>query len=208
MNRKEKIQAILNKLNLKYDYLKYLDDYNKGKDNPYHNNEHCFTVAINCFEGAIFHNLSENDTRNTVIAALFHDFNHSAGIHTDDINVQIAIEGTKDFLTNIPKDKEYFNENNIKDICNIISVTQYPFIKTPHTLQEKIIRDSDLMQYLEPDGEEFLNGLAKELNLNLNWEQTFNFIDSQTKHTEWGEQKLSNFKDIVAGKIKTQKLKF
>ncbi len=195
LDRKEKVQIILDNLQLQYDYISYLEKHNLGKDNPYHNLEHCYTIAIRSVEGAIVNSASTIDQRRIFLSALFHDFNHSAGKLTDNQNISLAVEGLQQFF-NIEldnhSDKELFGENALSEMEKIIQVTEYPFIHEPKTLLEKIIRDSDLMQYLEVDYEKFMNGLGEELNLNITKEQTKDFILSQKTYTDWGSNTLKN----------------
>lgn len=195
LKRKEKVKIILNHLGLTYDYISYLEKHNKGMNNPYHNLEHCYTIAIRSIEGAIVHSLPTIEQRKIFIAALFHDFNHTAGKLTDDKNIELAIKGLSSFFNNHLKehaDSSLLGKNALNDMSEIIKVTQYPFIHTPKTLSEKIIRDADLMQYFEIDYQKFIDGLGEELNLSITKEQTKDFILKQETHTEWGKQILQN----------------
>jgi hypothetical protein len=40
---------------------------------------------------------------------------------------------------------------DLNQMLETVRVTQYPFIHTPKTIEQKIIRDADLMQILEPE---------------------------------------------------------
>lgn len=205
LSRKEKVKTILDNLDLQYDYINYLEKNNLGKDNPYHNLEHCYTIAIRSVEGAIVNSASTIEQRRIFLAALFHDFNHSAGKLKDNENILLATNGLKKLFNDELKDhsdKDLLGENALYEMEKIIKVTEYPFIHEPNTLLEKIIRDADLMQYLEIDYEVFMKGLGEELNLNITKEQTKNFILSQKTYTTWGENTLKNlFKEKNIPKI-------
>lgn len=52
---------------------------NKGLNLPYHNFYHGLVVTSSCIEAADFYNLEWKDVEKLMVAALFHDFNHSGG---------------------------------------------------------------------------------------------------------------------------------
>ncbi len=143
------------------DIMSYLNStMNTSRDAPYHNLFHTCCMIINCHEGHL-KNLpadrpvkydSHEEHRLLLIAAAFHDYNHSAGILTDYENIQMAIKFARRYF------ESHFDhvcdtlwtEDNLKIVEDIIHVTQYPFIHTPTTLAQKVIRDADLLQCYEP----------------------------------------------------------
>lgn len=150
---------------------------NPSKDLPYHNNQHMFAVALRAVE--IWRYQSEkyltSELQDLFIAASLHDYGHSGGKLSDSENIAIASKKVRDVVRDLP-------EKRIESIVELVQVTQYPFTKEPSTIEQKCIRDADLLTHLEPDYDTFLLGLATELSVppiskedNLAWfkEQTF-----------------------------------
>ena len=135
--------------------LKYHLDKNKSIDAPYHNLYHCLVVADNCLEGSSYYNLDTVNEISLIIAALFHDFNHSMGELKDSENIKNALESFE----------VWYEENNSilninKDIViNAIKATEYPYVidSKDLTIEQKIIRDSDL-------GQMFLDNRIQQTN--------------------------------------------
>lgn len=112
---------------------------------PYHNFRHMFHVLWLCYEACWFYQeqLTPRQKRNLLVAALFHDFNHSGMAGDDDLNIEKAVRAFKKFV--VTEDLEA-----VEDICELIEATQYPYI-TPTSelsLSGKIIRDADISQAL------------------------------------------------------------
>lgn len=156
--------------------LKYVLENNKGENNPYHNNYHLLNVFRSAMKLTIGH-LESKDVTEIGLAALFHDFNHSGGKLTDDENIKLSITGLANFhIDNV----QLFIDKGI-DVGNsyvLIDITEYPHKREPETIQEQIIRDSDMLQCYEKDW--FLNVvmgfLHKEVGLSVK-----NSIENQTK---------------------------
>jgi hypothetical protein len=125
-------------------------------DLPYHNWFHTCCMICNCIEGAQYYNLDFRQCHLIGVAALFHDFNHSGGTKTDHQNINIAVANLREAAIN-------YNPMDLNQMVETIRVTQYPFIHTPKTIEQKIIRDADLMQVLEPEWyEHVILGLQAE----------------------------------------------
>lgn len=153
----------------KYDYLqkafKYVIKNNKSNSAPYHNLNHLMTVTLGVYRLMNYEDLGKDFMiKEMLLAAIFHDFNHSAGKLSDDANILEAKKGIRNFI----------EQENIKvDILFIDSVldaTQYPYIIDDSELNiyQKIIRDADLMQLLEPNWiHQCVYGLSQEMNVDF-----------------------------------------
>ncbi len=130
--------------------------------NPYHNFRHMFHVLWLCYQACIFYGdrLTKREKRNLLIAALFHDFNHTGTQVNDDINIMLATRGLMQFILN--EDRTYFME-----IIELIKCTEYPY-KTPSGeigLMQQVIRDADLGQVFSTAWiQQVVFGLATEWN--------------------------------------------
>jgi hypothetical protein len=99
--------------------------------------------------------------RNLLIAALFHDFDHSGKAGNDDLNIEISIRGLKKHIA--PEDAEYFEE-----ICDIIRPTEYPYKVSSESLSlsQQIMRDADMSQAFSTAWiQQVIFGLAKEWSM-------------------------------------------
>lgn len=110
---------------------------------PYHNMYHVMCMVRNCFIIASALEIHKKEIKNLLIAALFHDFNHSGGKLKDSENVKNAILAFEEHSKQ-PK------EDNLK-IIEIIKATEYPYVISEDKLNiyQKIIRDADLLQSFE-----------------------------------------------------------
>jgi len=168
----------------KYDYLskafKYIVENNPSNYSPYHNFNHLLTVLKYTYQGLKFEGLLEGrNAKWTMIAAIMHDYNHSAGKQKDDKNVADAKEGIKQMLK---KEDIDATEDNVEFIDKLLDATQYPYIIESKDLNkyQKIIRDADLTQVFEYNWiQQNIFGLSKELNMTV-----IDFLKGQRKFLE------------------------
>ena len=102
-----------------------------------------------------------------MLSALFHDVNHTGVKYTDDINVVLAIKSLREFWFNFI-DEEVDTDIDINEVCSIISTTEYPYTIESNELtqKQKILRDADLLQSLEPNWiQQVIMGLCQEMNI-------------------------------------------
>lgn len=163
--------------------LHYVEEISVSNFAPYHSLAHCLTVVKWCGRLASLLNLPESEEKPLILAALFHDFNHTEGHEEDSVNIARALDGLNAFCDLHDIDSE------IRDaaIANI-RVTQFPFVFEPTTLAQKIIRDADIMQSLEPNRVEVLvEGLRKELEVKFK---------RKISRSEFCENQVSFLEDI------------
>lgn len=112
---------------------------------PYHNFRHMLHVLWLCYQAAIFYEgrLQRREVRNLLIAALFHDYDHSGQFGNDDLNIERALRGLRKHIQ--PEDTE-----DLASIEGIIRRTEFPYtIPSEHLrLPAQILRDADVMQAL------------------------------------------------------------
>lgn len=145
--------------------LKYLIYNNKSNLAPYHNLNHMLVVLKHCYNALFYLRTPLEDVNKCeglLLAALFHDFNHSMGENNDEHNVNEAKLGLCDFVVknNV--------ELDINFMCEIINATQYPYVIKPEDLNiyQAIIRDADLCQNFEPDWlKQIVLGLSSEMKI-------------------------------------------
>lgn len=170
---------------------------NPSNTAPYHNFYHLQTVTTNCFEGAVSNNMNEEDTENLMMAAIFHDFDHSAGKEKDNINIRRAITGLAKWALENNLDKE-----RLKAISAIIITTEFPYTVASDklNLSQQIIRDADMSQCLESNWiQQIIFGLGKEMNKTS--EEMIKgqkgFLSSIKPITEWFKTKWDDNKSLV-----------
>jgi len=134
----------------KFDFLgealNFIIKESKSNFSPYHNLNHNITVTVFSYYIGKIEKISSKEMKELLIAAIFHDFNHSAGESKDDINVKNAKKGIKEF---IEKNKIVVD---LDAIDKILDATEFPYKVNEEDLniQQKIIRDADLTQLFEP----------------------------------------------------------
>lgn len=145
------------------DVIPYLLANNDANLLPYHNFNHLMTIVKWCGRMSSYYPLNAVQRRGLILAAAFHDFNHSGGHSTDISNITMALIGLTDFSC------KFSIPNDVYDIAvDCIRVTEFPFRHTPTTLAQSIIRDADLLQGIEPTVKyTMVNGLRREIEVSL-----------------------------------------
>ena len=129
--------------------------------------------------------------RTLLIAALFHDFDHTGRPHRGDedpdgINIEIAISGLRRYLTS--DDRALLPE-----IEALIEATHFPYKADSQKLDllGKIIRDADLVQALSPVWiQQVVIGLAREAGVSplAMLKAQSSFLTSLRFNTPWAQQ--------------------
>ena len=159
--------------------------------NGYHDLRHMLHVTYVCYKGLEFYRdkrqpVDAGEARNLLIAALFHDYDHTGTIGPDFRNIERAILGLR---------KNILNEDKLAldAISGIIRATQFPHDKldkdTPIT--HRLIRDADLSQGLSDAWiGSTLEGLASEQRRSVTemLEESINFFRGLHFETEFGEE--------------------
>lgn len=183
-------------------YYKVIFLYARNLANPYHNFRHMFHVFWLCYSACVYYagELSSRSMRNLLIAALFHDFDHSgqAGSGHDDLEIERALRGLRKYI--LEEDKPYLAE-----IERMIRVTQFPYVIPTadlQSLEEEIIRDADMCQALDYAWlQQVIFGLSQEMRMApaevLAMQKKFLIATSFL--TEWARQRFP--RSMVEGKI-------
>lgn len=158
--------------------------------NPYHNFRHIFHVVGLCYQACIFYEkeLSPREMRNLLIAAMFHDFNHPGRMGNDDLNIELALRGLREYI--LTQDAPF-----IEGIEYLMKATEFPHKKLAEgSLEADIIRDADLGQVFSVAWiQQILFGLGAEWNKNPLeiLKMQVGFIAGLQFSTEWGKQMFS-----------------
>jgi hypothetical protein len=165
--------------NLNNDSLKksfvWINEKNTTNFNPYHNNKHVlFVFSFGMFLFDMYkeeYNLTDNDRTLLGVACLFHDFNHSGGLLTDNGNIELALDGLNDFL----KNNNELNLDKVK-IEDILKSTEFPHKEINLNILQKIIRDADTIGGIMEDWLNIVISLSTEMEKTLS-----EFIPGQIK---------------------------
>lgn len=126
-----------------YDLWQYVVENNPSEKAPYHNTTHMLYMAWLADEFFQAHSSDEqfaSNQREMIVAALFHDFDHSGGHEPDSVNIDRAVAAW-----HIAYDKVQPKHINPKLVETFIRVTQYPYTGIVTTLAGKCLRDADLL---------------------------------------------------------------
>jgi hypothetical protein len=183
---------------LKY-YFKEVFTTAQNVNHPYHNFRHMMHVFVMCYSAAEYYreSLTKTEIRNLLIAALYHDFNHTGKKVTDSVNIALSLDALKNKI--LPSDLiEYLH------IENIILATEFPH-KTPESdlsLSQKIICDVDVSQALTDVWvQQVVFGLSKEWGTSaLEVLKTQSkFLSEISFYTNWASEMFP--KDLISQKI-------
>lgn len=188
IDRTASVSDELAALGLNPGHLIVITEVNPSRNLPYHNSHHCLSVGLNALEGARVAGLGIEAQRTLFLAGLYHDFNHGGGARADQENVEDAARNMLAWCTLL----EDFAEEQLAAMEQAILATCWPSeqYSGPRTLIEDILCDADLLQWTEPDTEDFMAGFAKEAKDGTNWETTLVFLKKHWPRTEWAQQRV------------------
>lgn len=137
---------------------------NISRNLPYHNWYHAMLMVLDCYEGAKYESLGDVETGNLLMAALFHDFNHSGGHAADDENIRRALTGLR-----TARDLGLVSEESFGEVYALIEVTEFPYTRVDlYTSGMRIIRDADFNSLMHANWfEHMVCGLHAELSVKM-----------------------------------------
>lgn len=159
----------------------------------YHNVRHMLHVLWEAYDGGVHMGLNRTDLRILLIAAMYHDFDHSGKKNPggDRENIDRAIEALRrDIL--FPNDLQYIDK-----IESAIHMTEFPYVEETDDIISLILRDADMSQTFSPVWiQSVLFGLGKELE--MSYEEMLRmqipFLQKQEFFTSWGKNKFEPLK--------------
>lgn len=184
-NRATVLREYLKTFDLPEDYVEYITNPDNNPSNllPYHNANHCFTVAVNTINAAEYYRLTSIDQVELIIASTFHDWGHS-GTNNETYNIQQAVNSYTDSV-GIYKATSL----NHLNIIRLIRATEYPHLPVV-TLSEQIIQDADILQYAHTDYKKWVKAYNEETGQDKSLKDTAVWLSTQKMNTTWGQQKL------------------
>lgn len=170
-------------LSIKWLVKKYIVRYSESQDVFYHTVRHMMAVAN--ITMLLANDLTLIEKQNLLLAALFHDYEHSLGEATDSYNVAKSIYLSKLQIENMNTPFNYIlgTQYNINVIQDAIFCTVFPFRVEPKNEIEKILRDADLLMSLCPDVDHFAKGLSLEIKVECSKQTMTDFVKGQTLYT-------------------------
>jgi len=178
------------------DAFVYITEVSSSNSLPYHNIKHVLDVFKNCYNLSFYEEVSDKSVVELGLAALFHDFNHSGGQLADSQNIINALLALDGFFITHPV---YNKEVDKVSISNIIKATQYPYVISDDVLsiEQKIIRDADLLQTFEEDWITMIMfGLRKEMKKSMveMIKIQVGFLENMKFYTKWANEKYEALK--------------
>jgi len=166
--------------------LKHIVKSNSANYAPYHNIGHLLTVMKHCYYAMEYMEmLDDGHSEALLLAALFHDVDHSQGELPDHVNVINSWRNLRHFLIELhPIGAEpmevYMEHFNFME--ELIYSTEFPHVikNEDLTIYQAILRDADMCPTFEYDW--FKNcvfGISKEWNLD-----TIEFVSQSQKFVE------------------------
>lgn len=181
-------------------YFRVLCRHATNLGHPYHNFRHVSHVLWLCYQACVFYReegMTRESMRTLLIAALFHDFNHSGRPGPDKVNIEAAIMALEEHL--LPEDMCY-----LEHIKHVIKATEFPYTMSTEEVGflGKIIRDADMGQAFSVAWiQQVIYGLAEE------WGKTplevlkmqGGFLGGLKLHTTWARSVFTP--EVVQEKI-------
>jgi len=188
--------GVIENLGLKTQWEIIQNTNTSGDAKNYHSNDHMEQVFIIAQWLLITNGVKSNKT--FALACLMHDYDHTVGKESDVVNIQNALNGVDDLLTN------KYHGYILVEIKRLIKITQYPFLleNTPTTIFEAALRDADLMYAMTDDKIkrlEILRKLSVEIHGHADFTddelfyQQQKFWSTAQMYTDQGREVLSWF---------------
>lgn len=177
--------------------FKFIVKTNKSNLAPYHNLNHMLTVVKHCYRAMDYMSMLDDEDDYVevfLLAALFHDYNHSMGRRDDAYNISEAKKGLEQFINTHADGLTYY----LSFMNSVIDATQYPYIIKGEDLNpyQAIIRDADLMQIAEPDWiTQVILGLSAEMHYPLKelMVGVRSFLRNMKFHSHYGKMMQKTF---------------
>lgn len=174
---------------------KHIEATNPGAKNAYHNTSHMYAVAQLGLDmlRVCPEYIDMDDTARycseivVVTAGLWHDYGHTAGRLSDAENIEIAVDAFLAYThaaVNAPASMgvslvwDSFKQI-VPDVAGVLRVTEFPFVRTPVTVEQRVIRDADLLYTFCNETSTILGGLYEELLPKLNGMKFVDFVKGQ-----------------------------
>jgi len=171
----------------------------------YHGFRHMTHVTYVCYLACLYYQgkLTPRQMRNLLIAALFHDYDHTGIKGPDAVNIARAIAGLRKHI--LPEDVPYLDE-----IIAILEVTEYPHSgdSDAFSLEQCTMRDADMGQAFDKAWiGEIVFGYGGELGISpvQMLQNQLVFLDDLHFLTSFGEEMYGE-PAIVAKRAETQQL--
>lgn len=153
---------------------------------PYHNFRHTCHVLYHSHQAIMYYgDLSTQNARNLLIAAMFHDYNHTGKSDIKDSeNILLAIEGLRNHI--LEEDR-----NSLGDIIALIESTEYPHKEMDVTLSMEILRDADQSQTFDIVWiQQIIFGLSQEKGISPIelLKKQIPYIQSIEMLSDWGKE--------------------
>jgi hypothetical protein len=184
--------------NLQYHY-EFVRENNPSNNLPYHNWYHTLCMIKNCFDASEYYNLPMSSMRGLCAAALWHDYGHTGGKFDDVVNITNTINHFRNFHLSLSSCATRELDSDLCHVPSLISVTQYPYVHEPFGIEQKIIRDADLMQIAEVTWYDMIiTRLGREMSIKYGRQLTdlemiegqISFLKNINLYTDWGKNKL------------------
>ena len=194
-----------------YNHYHFVKTNNPSKDLPYHNWYHALCVVKSCYNGAQHYNLSMPVMRALCVAALWHDYGHSGGKHADSYNIIAANRAYLNFHLSLVSSETRDYDSDLAHVPGIIRITEYPYVNSPVSIEQKIMRDADLMQITYPTWYEMcIRRLGDEISVSRGRTVTelemvegqIEFLQNTKMCTGWGNDasaysKIVNISNLI-----------
>jgi hypothetical protein len=155
----------------------------------YHGLRHMLHVTWVCYQACKYYRrldqMTKRETRNLLIAAMFHDYGHCGQAGDDAVNIEAALDGLREHIDDMDKD-------HLVAISRVIHVTQFPHasLGDSSTLSEQVIRDADISQAF---GTTWIGDIAAGFGSELDktpvemLEQQLGFLGVVQFHSDFGK---------------------
>lgn len=177
------------------DMWKHVEVTNPGRDNAYHNTRHMQAVAQLSLDllrvtPEYLTMTAEERTFSevvVVVAGMWHDYGHTAGRLSDAENIKIATTAFIDYLVaaegvavHAPSPMVQYSNDLLADrVSDVLYVTEFPFIHNPSSIEQRVVRDADLLYTFSNETCTILGGLYAEILPKLNGMSFTEFVQGQ-----------------------------
>lgn len=194
--RENLVYMVLDKVAVAYPDLDTDELLQKLKDHTdvyeYHNYQHCYQVALNAFDGAQYHGLSEETAVEMFFAGLFHDACYSRA-ELDGTNYDVVEEKNLRDAVEFAKFSLRDSGLELPRMHDLIYATRFPRASSLGTLEEQILADADLLQNVAVDRHDWYQALAEETGTVVTEDTSRSWLVGQIDtlfFTDWAKEQI------------------
>ena len=195
--REQQLRDLMRELDISEFHLNVVQLHNAWQ--PYHNWGHCVIVALNAVEAADLLHQSKAEKRLLILAAIYHDFNHTGDASQADVfNIARAVKGMREW---VKLKEKWVTQSDLNEIAEMIYATETRHHGAADAMKDRILVDADILATDVEDAEGWYAALSEETGQQIDAASTWRFIRVTEPRTLWGIHRSNDYLERLRQKL-------